>query len=492
MSQPDKQNIGDGQDNYANAARKTGQAIKQLGKASGKKATAVGASQATANSAAMAVKAGAVGGKAVAKVAVGTAAGGPVGAAIAAAWAMRNTLFKVLITICLILLFLIIMVVSLPTIIFNPIFRTNPEILTENGSTDKFVIFQELSEVVSESVAAGYNHAHAEIARIIADGGYDYELSTEATINNARASADYDVSYILAAYSVSMEQRGGTRSDMIRKLNAMVHLMFPVTYEVIETTITIYSDNVDNEPSVEIVRYIQATIHPFNTSVVLTAFNINPGARYSQFNISKGDVIENMALALRRTLFGVTATGMVPPITDAELNTFINNLEVSPARRELIRVSLSLVGRVPYFWGGKSATGWNDDWNTPRLVTAPGSVSSGTVRPFGLDCSGFTDWVYRTALGVDLGGGGTWSQWERTHEITAAELLPGDLGFFAGPTQPSNHVLIFAGLDENGSKLWIHSSSSGGGVVMNSSSGVRYLRRVSGIDLESMVVPPTD
>lgn len=198
-----------------------------------------------------------------------------------------------------------------------------------------------------------------------------------------------------------------------------------------------------------------------------------------------------MALALRRTLFGGTAAGMVPPIMDAELNAFLNSLDVSPERRELIRVGLSLVGRVPYFWGGKSEAGWNDAWHTPRLVTSPGSRSSGTVRPFGLDCSGFTDWVYRTALGIDLGMGGGWSQWDRSFAITSAELLPGDLGFFARPgTIPNNHVLMFAGWDANGTKLWIHSSSSGGGVVINTQSAVRYFRRVPGVDIEDMTVSP--
>ncbi len=42
----------------------------------------------------------------------------------------------------------------------------------------------------------------------------------------------------------------------------------------------------------------------------------------------------------------------------------------SATRKALIRTALSLVGRVPYFWGGKSAAGWNEDWNKPRLVSA--------------------------------------------------------------------------------------------------------------------------
>ena len=103
-------------------------------------------------------------------------------------------------------------------------------------------------------------------------------------------------------------------------------------------------------------------------------------------------------------------------------------------------------------WGGKSAPGWNEEWNTPKLVTAAGSSSTGTIRPYGLDCSGFTEWVYQTALGVTLYDG-SWNQWDATHAISEDELLPGDLGFMAVPgTVPVNHVLLYAG--------WAHSKAA--------------------------------
>jgi len=196
-----------------------------------------------------------------------------------------------------------------------------------------------------------------------------------------------------------------------------------------------------------------------------------------------------MATALRRTLYGVTSSGQVPLITDVELAAFLDNLTCSPARKELMRVALSLVGRVPYFWGGKSGPGWNDEWNTPKLVTSAGSSSTGTIRPYGLDCSGFTDWVYKTALGVSIREGSV-NQWNNSTAITEAELLPGDLGFMDIPGNvPINHVLLYAGTDANGNKLWVHCASGEGGVTLNSPTYVKYYRRVNGLDLETMAVP---
>ena len=110
-----------------------------------------------------------------------------------------------------------------------------------------------------------------------------------------------------------------------------------------------------------------------------------------------------MSNALKMTMYGTASNGSVPPISDAELNLFLASLDCGRKRKELMRCALSLVGRVPYFWGGKSAPGWNEGVGTPpKLVTAAGSSSTGTIRPYGLDCSGFTEWVYQTALGVTL------------------------------------------------------------------------------------------
>ena len=84
---------------------------------------------------------------------------------------------------------------------------------------------------------AGYDAALAKVDQIIADGGYDYELSMQALVNNALVSADYDTCYALAAYSASMGQRGTTKSDLHSKLNAVADQMYRVTYEVKEAQV---------------------------------------------------------------------------------------------------------------------------------------------------------------------------------------------------------------------------------------------------------------
>ena len=70
--------MGDGSDQYTQAAGQMAQAAKQFGQQAGKQAAVKSAEQ-TANAAAAIVKASAEGGKAAAEIAAGTAAGGPWG-----------------------------------------------------------------------------------------------------------------------------------------------------------------------------------------------------------------------------------------------------------------------------------------------------------------------------------------------------------------------------------------------------------------------------
>lgn len=194
-----------------------------------------------------------------------------------------------------------------------------------------------------------------------------------------------------------------------------------------------------------------------------------------------------MAASLKQTLYGVMGSGAAVSLTDQELIDFVEQQNCNETRKYILKTALSLVGKVPYFWGGKSGPGWNDSWNTPKLVTEEGSSSSGTIRPYGLDCSGFTAWVYSTALGVNIGGG-TSGQYPKTKAVTKADLLPGDLGFLANSNGGWNHVLMFAGYDKKGQMMWVH-SSSGKGVILNtpSYSTNLVLRRPSGVDYNAAI-----
>lgn len=167
-------------------------------------------------------------------------------------------------------------------------------------------------------------------------------------------------------------------------------------------------------------------------------------------------------------------------LTPEELAALMQNLggDIHKVRLAVIEAALTLEGKVGYFWGGKSPAGWNSNWGTMFMVTAPGSDNTGTYQPYGLDCSGFIDWSFKTAgLGNLFSAGGTSYQWTRTSPISKDEMKPGDLIFKDMPGQGGiNHIGIFIGKDQNNNNLYIH-CQSGTGVVINSYKGFKYPRR---------------
>jgi peptidoglycan hydrolase-like protein with peptidoglycan-binding domain len=100
-------------------------------------------------------------------------------------------------------------------------------------------------------------------------------------------------------------------------------------------------------------------------------------------------------------------------------------------------------GAVPYSWGGGHSGGVG-----PSLGTCVGYT--GSIQPcpadttVGVDCSGFSRWVYSLAFGSDvLGPGNTDSQ---IAELPAtSNPVPGDLVFFGTSRTNTHHVGIYIG-----------------------------------------------
>ena len=151
--------------------------------------------------------------------------------------------------------------------------------------------------------------------------------------------------------------------------------------------------------------------------------------------------------------------------------------DLDPLRESIVLTAYQLLGKVTYFWGGKSLVlGWDSRWGTPTTVTAPGSGSTGKVLPFGLDCSGFVDWTFYNATdGAYLPGrgGGAASQHGYCTNISWSDALPGDLVFYAD----DSHVGIVCGYDSVGNLLVIHCSGGQNGVVVTGREGFAVAAR---------------
>ena len=178
------------------------------------------------------------------------------------------------------------------------------------------------------------------------------------------------------------------------------------------------------------------------------------------------------------SLIGAYQPGGTPigPIDISDIQGTLPD-DLDPLRESIVLTAYQLLGKVTYFWGGKSLVlGWDSRWGTPTTVTAPGSGSTGKVLPFGLDCSGFVDWTFYNATdGAYLPGrgGGAASQHSYCTNISWSDALPGDLVFYAD----DSHVGIVCGYDSVGNLLVIHCSGGQNGVVVTGREGFAVAAR---------------
>ncbi len=157
-------------------------------------------------------------------------------------------------------------------------------------------------------------------------------------------------------------------------------------------------------------------------------------------------------------------------ISDGTAQDILKNLpdSLSPERKKVIKAACSLVGKVNYFWGGKSsAIGWDSEWGKLKTVSAEGSKTTGTKRPFGLDCSGFVTWSFiNSGFSASAIGHGTQGQIAKCNRISWNQAQAGDLAFLSD----LSHVGIIAGKDTSGNILVIHCSSGANNVVITTNS----------------------
>jgi len=291
---------------------------------------------------------------------------------------------------------------------------------------------------------------------------------------------------VLIAYAIkynvteeNAEQMAVLEPDQVEKLRQVYNDMnlITVTTETTSEEVEVQTTDENGDPvtSTETVSTTVKTI----TVDCLTAEEI--GVIYG-FNETQMQMIGEM----RRSGYGVL-------IASSDIKTFLTRAEIDeikshiPEGTELdgelfAMVAKSLEGRVNYFWGGKSsAVGWDSRWGTSMEVTAPGSSTTGTYRPYGLDCSGFVTWVfYNMGLPIETIGHGVTAQWNHATSIPESIAKPGDFAILAVPySRKVNHIGIVVGRDDEGNILVIHCTAGANNVVITTAdeTGFMHFRR---------------
>jgi hypothetical protein len=112
---------------------------------------------------------------------------------------------------------------------------------------------------------------------------------------------------------------------------------------------------------------------------------------------------------------------------------------------------------VHYFWGGKymNKLGYNSQWGNIKEVTSTKNWSTGEDSVFGLDCSGYTNWIAYQVTGINIGEG-TKNQMNNLIPIADEDIKPGDFGF----TESGGHVGMYIGNNDKNEPMFIHAAAS--------------------------------
>lgn len=199
-----------------------------------------------------------------------------------------------------------------------------------------------------------------------------------------------------------------------------------------------------------------------------------------QFNTEQRRLLEELMQPKYQELsMALTGSYQNIELSPENVAKIMENLpaDLSAERRQVVLTAYQLLGKVHYFWGGKSLIiGWDSRWGMPMEVTAEGSSTTGTVRPFGLDCSGMVDWVFYNQSGgqyVIGHGGGATAQHSYCTPIAWSDAQPGDLAFYPG----DSHVGIVCGFDSGGNIMIIHCASGANNVVVTGKIGFTSIGR---------------
>lgn len=321
------------------------------------------------------------------------------------------------------------------------------------------------AQSVPQAVALINSEFAAEISRIQA------ENPTDSVVIHREPDGGSDLTIhnwtdIIAVFAVKTAGADADATDVVTIDEERIDLIRKVFRDMNE--VSWYVQTIEHEDDTETILHI--TITSKKATEMPDIYHFSKSQREALTEVLKPEYAQMLA-----ELVG-TYGGEVS-LDEAQIRAMLAAMpkDVSAQRKAVVEKAYSLLGKVNYFWGGKSsAIGWDSRWGTPTRVTAPGSRSTGTVRPYGLDCSGFVDWVFNNSLGYVIGhGGGAASQHGYCKPISWSEALPGDLVFYPG----DSHVGIFVGKDESGNPLIIHCASSQNNVVLTGLQGFTSIGR---------------
>lgn len=402
---------------------------------------------------------------------------------------MRNRIF----------LFLLGVVVTI-SVISTPVYASE-----QNSELKDKII--EATTLLETLLQASYDETLQEVKEEIAIKEYDYTTTMESLSEVGNPFGEMDYSELIATYCVLIEHVPNAYLYDAPFLH--VEYLENTYEEIIPVKTDKYVENEDGTYSKQGVYYItesgeydtyeeisegiyeksgttyvevETTQVPF-ALVKLDA--VTPEELFSYFDIEFSDIEEEYKKRLKSIReSGITNKGLResifiemanPDVLDEESKLVIQTAlsESNDNQYKLVDTASSLIGNVPYEWGGKSVkAGYDNSW---------WSFDEESGKQNGLDCSGYVQWIYRSAgYPYETWGklGSTSMMLSNLENISYSELSIGDLGLLNNG-ETVNHVGMYLG-----DGYFIHCSSGSGTVTVDKQEDLdfKYFKTVADRD----------
>lgn len=360
------------------------------------------------------------------------------------------------------------------------------------------------TQLMEELLQNDNNRITKDIEKKIENMGYDYDLTMENLSEKGNPFAEADMKKLIAAcctvmamseeniadikfldahyskqevsrykpkkYTTYEKQEDGTY-----KKNGTAYLTSPGYIDTYKKSGESYVRTGKKKVNLEKVSitYADVTLKLREPKEIFRDAGINEESAMEDFNkrLDKIDKDTGESLDhLCQTIFIKTRNTLEQ--TSAEYDESVKEVigDAQGNRKILLATAAALIGKVPYQWGGKSTKAGYD--NTWWSIGKDGKQK-------GLDCSGYVQWVFRTAgypENVWKSIGSTAAILKAAEPISESDLQPGDLGLLHDGSKGTNHVGIYIG---NGK--YIHCSSSAGTVTISKPNFTIFMR-VKGTD----------
>lgn len=205
------------------------------------------------------------------------------------------------------------------------------------------------------------------------------------------------------------------------------------------------------------VTYAEASFHVMDATELLDFYGVDEETQDKVLNQRVKKLSVNTGNEqIYQSMFSRAPMKQTPVKSEEESRNYKNSSDI---RKDLIKVAKTLIGQVPYEWGGKATkAGYDTSW----WLFDENSVQQG------LDCSGYVQWVYMT-MGFKPE---IYNQLLSTTEILnsslpeieKSQLQIGDIGVRKGLI--TNHTGIYYG-NIGGKDMWIHCSGSADTVIVS-------------------------